>query len=112
IEHAPFLQGDDVALVEVKEALLAELRRRAQFAGTEGGQRAPALADVGLDALEAFRQRHWLAELDALDLKAGQSCCAAGILERERQKTVVAGGEVGCGHAMLTSSLLQSDLVT
>src|SRR3954465_11007367 len=62
VEQAPFLQRDDVDLVEGTKALLGERRGRAQLAGAERRERPAGFLDVALHMREPFPQRQRLAE--------------------------------------------------
>src|SRR5262245_9257653 len=101
IKQAPFLQRDDVDLVEGAKALLGERSRRAQFAGAKRRQRPAGLGDQPLDPLEALLQRHWAVESHALDRVSRERRSPARKLKNARQKAVAPGGKIDCtGHGV------------
>src|SRR5215510_11946365 len=99
VKQAPFLQRDDVDLVEGAKALLGERSRRAQLASAERRQRPAGLGDQPLDSLEALLQRHWAVESHTLDSVTRERRRAARKLKDARQKAVAPCGKIDCtGH--------------
>src|SRR5579862_9745203 len=101
-EGAPLRQALDIAAVERDEPGLAELRRRAQFAGAERGRRPAEPGEVRFHRVEALGQRQQPGEARPLDAEPGLGHHPARILELVGHEAVSPGGEgLGRRHQRL-----------
>src|SRR6478672_951333 len=87
---APALQDCYVGFVELIKTLLGERRRRAQLAGCESAGRPPDRSKVDFDRGECIGERQRLRETRPLDLVAGFSGHATGVLEHGLDVAVAA----------------------